>query len=80
MPQNIQHTTPDNTRDIQLSVHEIARTWLRRGLCPDCIIRQIIIGASVVAQDTRNWPADAVHEAVDDAFSADMSHIMHDQH
>ena len=75
-----EHVTADDGRSIQLSVHEIAQTWIKRGFCPECVVRQIIIGASAVAQDARSWPAEAVHEAVEDAFSADASHIWHGQH
>jgi hypothetical protein len=74
------HVTSDDTRDIQLSVHEIAQTWLRRGFCPDCVVRQIIIGASCVAQDASKWQADAVHEVVDLSFADDANHIRHGQH
>jgi len=78
--QHAQHATSDNIREIQFSVHEIAKTWIARGLCADCVVRQIIVGASSVAQDARNWPADAVHEAVDDAYSVDANHIRHGRH
>ena len=66
-----EHVTSEDGRSIQLSVHEIAQTWIGRGFCPECIVRQIVIGASAVAQDARNWSADAVHEIVEDAFSDD---------
>lgn len=75
-----EHVTSENSRDIQLAVHEIAQSWINRGFCPDCVIRQVVIGASCVAQDARKWPAEAVHETVDDAFSADANHIQHNQH
>jgi hypothetical protein len=75
-----EHVTSDDGRDIQLAVHEIAKNWVRRGFCPTCIARQIVLGASAVAQDAANWPADAVHETVDDAFSADTNHIQHREH
>ena len=48
-----EHITADNGRDIQMAVHQIAAEWLRRGLCPDCVVRQILIGASCVAQDAQ---------------------------
>ena len=75
-----EHVTSDDGRDIQLAVHEIAQTWIGRGYCPDCVARQIIIGASCVAQDARHWPADDVHGIVDEAYSADANHIRHGQH
>ena len=77
---NPEHVTPDDGRSIQLSVHEIAQAWIRRGFCPECIVRQVIIGASAVAQDARSWPAEAVHEVVEDAFSPDANHVRHGQH
>jgi hypothetical protein len=67
----MQHVTSDNGRDIQLAVHEIAQTWIQRGFCPECVVRQIIIGVSGVAQDAGQWPADAVHEVVDHAYDLD---------
>ena len=75
-----EHVTSEDGRTIQLSVHEIAQTWIERGFCASCIIRQIIIGASAVAQDARNWSADAVHEIVEGAFSADANHVRYGEH
>lgn len=74
------HATSDNGRDIQLAVHKIAETWMRRGFCANCVVRQIIIGASAVAQDARNWSAGDVHEVVEHAFDPDTNHIQHPQH
>jgi hypothetical protein len=78
--QNIKHVTTDNRRDIQLAVHEIAQTWMSRGFCRSCVARQIIIGASCVAQDAMRWPVEAVHEVVDEAYSDDANHIRHGEH
>ena len=75
-----EHVTSANGREIQLAIHEIAQTWIGRGFCSECIVRQIILGASCVAQDARNWSADAVHEIVDAAYSADVKHTWHDRH
>jgi hypothetical protein len=74
------HVSADNGRDIQLAVHEIAQSWIQRGFCRDCVIRQIVTAAVCVAQDANKWPADAVHEAVDDAYSPGVNHIWHGQH
>jgi hypothetical protein len=75
------HVTSDDRRDIQLSVHHIAETWIGRGFCPECVVRQIVMGAGAVAQDAVNWPASAVHEVVDHAFDTiDTKHIRHGQH
>jgi hypothetical protein len=73
------HVSSDDGRTIQMSIHEIAQSWMRRGFCMDCVVRQIIIGASVVAQDARRWPAREVHAVVDDAFdTTSTKHIRHD--
>jgi hypothetical protein len=73
------HVTTESA-DIQLGVHSLAKFWIDQGFCPSCIARQIIIGAAAVAQDAARLPADAVHEAVDDAFAFDANHIHHGEH
>jgi hypothetical protein len=73
------HIESDDARDIQHAIHDIAQKWIARGFCSECVVSQIIMGASVVAQDAVSWPATAVHEVVDDAFdTTDTKHVRSD--
>jgi hypothetical protein len=45
----------NHASDIQDAIHAIADEWEHKGFCVDCVVRQIIAGASAVAQGAAEW-------------------------
>jgi hypothetical protein len=74
------HVTPDHGRDLQLAVHQIAKSWIARGFCPACVVRELLTGAVCAAQDACQWSYGAVHDVVEGAYAEGAAHIWHGEH
>jgi hypothetical protein len=77
----IQHISQgsDTARELQVAVLKIADKWAERGFCPSCIVYQMILATTSLAQDGE-WSADDVKRLVDSAYSPGAKHISHHEH